>query len=124
MKKYLKFNKGFTFLEVLAALIILSVALIPIMTWVPTSIQAKLKAERQTTAIFLAQGKIEELHTQIINNFNYNYTNSSVFNPPYQDFRYNVTDNLNTTLKTISVKVWHIERPQDELVFYTQISRR
>jgi len=116
---------GFTFLEILAALMILSVALIPIIAWVPTSIQVKLKVERKTIAIFLCQAKIEELRPKIINNFNADYQADAVaFVAPYQNFRYSVTDNLNPNLKTISVKVWHIENPQDEMVFFSQIARR
>ena len=124
MKSYLKPKDAFTFLEILAALVILSLALIPILTWVPMSIQTKLKAERKTISIFLAQGKIEELHSAIINNFNFNYTPSGAFNSPYQDHRYLITDNFNSNIKTISIKVWHIEKPEDETIFYTQLAKR
>ncbi len=124
-KKETAFLRGFTFLEVLAALVILSTALIPILTWVPVSIQSKLQAERKTTAIFLCQSKLEEVRYKTIKNFINNYNVGSVsFNPPYQDYRYTVNDNLDVNLKTISVKSWHIEKPQDETILYTQISRR
>jgi len=120
-----KFLKGFTFLEVLASLVILSVALVPMMTWVPVSIQSKLQAERKTTALFLCQSKIEELRYKIIKDFTANYNASSLaFNPPYQSYKYTAIDNLGSDLKTISVKVWHIEKPQDETIFFTQISKR
>lgn len=116
---------GFTFLEVLAALVILSAALIPILTWVPVSIQSKLQAERKTTSIFLCQSKLEEVRYKVIKNFVNNYNAASLsFNSPYQNYKYTVSDNLDSNLKTISVKSWHIEKPQDETIFYTQISRR
>ena len=125
MKRYLKPKTGFTFLEILATLVILSVALIPILTWVPLGIQTKIKAEQKTVTIFLCQSITEDLHYKIINNFTANYNKNNLsFNSPYQDFRYTVTDNLNSNLKTISVQVWHIENPSDETVFYTQIARR
>jgi len=124
LKRCLKVNKGFTFLEVLLASVILSVALVPIMRWVPTSIQTKLKAERKTTAIFLCQSKVEQLRYRIINDFNYAADNDGAFNSPYQNFNYAVTYSVENNLKKISVKVWHIENPQDETVFYTQIARR
>jgi len=124
LKRCLKVNKGFTFLEVLLASVILSVALLPIMTWVPTSIQTKLKAERKTTAIFLCQSKVEQLRYRIINDFSYAADNGGAFNSPYQNFSYAVTYSVENNLKKISVKVWHIENPQDETVFYTQIARR
>lgn len=132
MRKYLKGNKtnsdyirGFTLFEVLAATMVLSVALIPIFSWLPTAIQTRVSTEHKTTAIFLAQGEIEELRRRIKNNFSFNYSlNSASFASPYQDFRYNVSDNSNSNLKTISVTVWHIDRPQDATIFYTQVSRR
>ena len=126
MKKYLKSKTGFSFVEVLAALVILSVALIPIMLWVPTSIQTKLQTERKTTAIFLCQSKIEELRYKIIKNFSVDYDQvSAPFNSPYQNFRYTVTDNsAGTYLKTISVSVWHTETPGNATIFYTQVASR
>jgi len=125
LSKSFKLIRGFTFLEVLAAIVILSVALIPIMTWVPTSIQTKLKTERQTSASFLCQSKIEELHYKLINNFtaNYNVT-SAPFNSPFQDYRYNVTVDSNTTLKTISVSVWHSETPLKKITYYAKVADR
>jgi len=125
LKRSLKPKKGFSFLEVLAALVILSAALIPIMLWVPTAFQSKLQTERKTTAIFLAQSKIEELHYRIIKNFSFNYNvTSSAFSSPYENYYYTVTDDLNSSLKTISVTVWHTEKPDDPTTFYTQIAKR
>ena len=125
MRRSLKIISGFTFLEILAALVILSLALIPIMTWVPTSIQTKLRSERTTTAIFLCQSKIEELHYKIIKNFSTNYNQVSIaFDAPYQDFRYTVADDLNLNLKTISVHIWHMETPENETIFYTPVAKR
>lgn len=107
------------------ALTILSVALIPIMAWVPTSIQTRLQTERKTTAIFLAQSKVEELHYKVINNFTTNYSEGPLpFNSPYQNFSYTITDNVDSSLKTISARVWHIEKPNDATAFYTQIAKR
>ena len=126
MKKYLKSKTGFSFLEVLAALVILSAALIPVMLWVPTSIQTKLQTERKTIAIFLCQSKIEELHYSIINNFTKdNNVTSAHFPPPLpQDYLYTVTDDLNVNLKTISVSVWQNENPENETTYYTQVAKR
>jgi len=129
LKKSLKTKTGFSFVEVLAALVILSAALIPIMLWIPTSIQTKLQTERKTIAIFLCQSKIEELHYKIIKNFDNSgnpngYSETSIPFANYQGFLYTVTDDRNATLKTISVKVWHIEKPQDATIFYTQVANR
>ena len=121
----IRLARGFTLIELIATLVILSIALLPLLNWLPLSIQTRLKAERKTKAIFLAQGKLEELRTKIINNFDQDYNlDLLAFNPPYQNFRYSITDDLNNNLKTISLKAWHIENPQDETIFYTQIARR
>ena len=130
MRRSLKIKSGFTFLEILAALVILSVALIPIMTWVPTSIQTKLRNARTTTAIFLCQNKIEELHYKIIKSFSTNYNQAPTsFDPPYpsfKDFRYRIIayDSNPNVLKTVEVYVWHTETPENETIFYTQVAKR
>ena len=125
MKKSLKQKSAFTFVETLAALVILSIALVPILAWLPTSIQTKLQVERKTTAIFLAQRKLEELRFKIIKNFNSDYNEDSVsYDSPFQDFRYTLTDNLGTSIKTISAKVWNIEKPEDDETFITQVAKR
>ena len=125
MSKSFKLIRGFTFLEVLAALVILSVALIPIMAWVPTSIATKLKTERGTSASFLCQSKIEELHYKLINNFTADYNAVSVpFDSPFQDYSYAVFVDSSNTLKIVSVSVWHSETPLKKIIYYTKVANR
>ena len=90
----------------------------------PTLIQTKRKSEQQTLAIFLARSKVEELRQNIIQKFGADYNAKGAFNLPYQDFRYRISDNLDSTLKDISVEVWHIEYPDEKIVFYTQAALR
>lgn len=117
--------RGFTLLEVIVAVAILSGALLPIISWMPQMIQTKRKSEQQTLAVFLAQSKVEELRQGVAQKFDADYKATEVaFGAPYQDFRYTITDNLNSTLKDISVKVWHIEHPDEEIIFYTQAALR
>ena len=88
-------------------------------------IQTKRKSEQQTVAVFLAQSKAEELRQNIIRDFSADYNaNDVAFGTPYQDFRYTITDNRSPTLKDLSVKVWHIEYPDEEIIFYTQAALR
>jgi len=116
---------GFTFIEVLMACLILAFALIPIMLWVPVSIQSKARTEQKTAGIFLAQAKIEELRAKVRDNFGNNFSvDSASFSPPYQDYRYTIVDDVYTYLKTISVQVWHVGRPQDNTTLYAQMAPR
>ena len=125
MKNYSRTNKGFTFLELLAAILIMSVALVPILSWVPVSLQTKRKAENKMIAIFLAQSKLEELRLAVLNNFSADYDAANVaFTSPYQDFRYTITDNANTNLKTVSIRVWNKNEPSDKVIFYTRLAPR
>ncbi len=124
-KSYPKFKKGFSLVELIASIVIISIALVPLLNWLPLSIQTHLKAERKTKSIFLAQGKLEEIRAAITNNFNRDFNlDPTPFSPPYQDFFFSITDDLNVNLKTISVKAWHNENPKDETTFYTKAARR
>jgi len=118
-------NKGFTFLEVLTAILIMSVALVPILSWVPVSLRMKKKAENKMFAIFLAQGRLEELRIAVLNNFSSDYDASNiVFPAPYQNFRYTITDSADAGLKTLSVTVWSMDEPNDKVILYTNIALR
>jgi len=113
-------RKGFTFLEILFTVVIISVGLIAIMNWVPVAIQTKIKTERRTTAIFLAQKNIEEAKRTLLSNFDSGviWTVSAGFNCAGNV----ITENPN--LKTITVSVWHIENPSDITTFYNRVARR
>ncbi len=125
MKNKKSSNKGFTFLEVLAAILIMSAALVPILSWVPVSLQTKKKAENKMVAIFLAQSKFEELRIAALSNFTTDYDAANVaFPAPYQNFRYTITDDANVNLKTVSVRVWDKDQPNDKIIFYTRIAPR
>ena len=59
-----KNNKGFSLLEVLVALSILSVAVFSIVRLFPFSMNATKQSEQKTLAVNFAQAKIEELISQ------------------------------------------------------------
>jgi len=104
-------EKGFTLLEVILSVAILSVALIPMMDLIPRTLTNSLKSERETKVAFLAEQKIEEVKSQAINNFGIDYTISpsspgyvAFANPTY---KYSVTDNAGASIKEIVVSVWY-----------------
>jgi type II secretory pathway pseudopilin PulG len=113
-------RRAFTFLEILFTVVIISAGLIAIMNWVPVAIQTKIKTERRTKAIFLAQKNIEEAKRTLLSNFDsgVTWTVSAGF-----ACSGNVISEGNN-LKTITVSVWHIENPSDITTFYNKVARR
>lgn len=112
--------RGFTFIEVLATIVIIAVGLIGIMNWLPLAIETKIKTEQRTRAIFLAQKNIEEAKRRLLYDFN-----SSISWSVDEGFTCSgdvTSDSLD--LKTLSISVWHIESPQDITTFYTKVARR
>lgn len=63
-------NKGFTLIEVLASMAILSIGLVSLMSLSVTSVRSKEMGKRQTIAINIAAEKIEFLKTLQYNNVN------------------------------------------------------
>jgi type II secretory pathway pseudopilin PulG len=113
-------RRAFTFLEILFTVVIISVGLIAIMNWVPVAIQTKIKTERRTIAIFLAQKNIEEAKRILLSNFDSVVT--WTVNAGFDCTGDVITENPN--LKTIRVSVWHIENPSDITTFSTRVARR
>ncbi len=109
-------NKGFTLIEVLAAIVLIMLALIPIMVIVPRIIENSLNAQRLTTVIFLAESKMEEVKRDAINNFSASRDEAVTgFSSPYTDYKYTITDNEGTEIKAIQVQAWHDEDADNAL---------
>jgi hypothetical protein len=63
--------------------------------------------ERANRASFLAQKTIEEVKSKALADFSLIYTcSATAFSGTDSMFKYTVSDNGNTAIKTISVKVW------------------
>ncbi len=58
---FLRSPKGFTVIEVMVALLILAVVLVPLLNLVDYYSQANVRARRELTALNLAQAKLESL---------------------------------------------------------------
>jgi len=57
---YLQNKKGFSLIEVLFAFVILALTLIPLTKILHSSIPVASQSHRETVALYLAQGKLEE----------------------------------------------------------------
>ena len=61
-------EEGFSLIEVMVSIVLLSLVLLPIISYFITSIQAVDHTEQRTIALNLAQAKIEELKIKDFNN--------------------------------------------------------
>lgn len=103
-------KKGFTLIEVLAAIILIAVALIPIMTIVPQMIENSLNTEKLTKVIFLAEKMMEETKRDAINDYdNFDGNASATKFDPSEDYKYKVSDDRGSGIRVIQIEVWHDE---------------
>jgi len=123
------FDSGaFTFLEILFTIVVIAVGMLAIMNWVPVSIQTKTELERKTTALFLAQEKLDEIGWSVLYNFNndFNQLTPVTFSSPYDNFSWTAaaSDEAGWSLKSISVSTWHIEDADNKVTLDTKIAPR
>ncbi|MFC1717351.1 prepilin-type N-terminal cleavage/methylation domain-containing protein [Candidatus Poribacteria bacterium] len=117
----LRNEDGFTMLEILVSIMILSIAVIPLMALFAGAPLLHARREQETRAAFLAQRKLEEVKNIIIydNDFPngpgedeyYEATATAFTEAPDTEFKYTVDDPDPDPdpgeLKIIVVQVWH-----------------
>lgn len=103
---------GLTFLEILAALLIMSIAFIPMMKLMTGGVERARGIDAITRSAFLAEGKMEEVRSLILGTdpsygFSHNYTQSATaFPSPNGSFKYTVSDNAASNIKELNIDVW------------------
>ena len=123
---------GFTLIEILASILLIAVALIPIMIIVPQMIENSLNSERLTKVIFLAENKTEEVKRDAIYDFATSRDESATaFASPHGDYKYRVLDDEGTEIKVIQIQVWYdedtddiLDSGEDSIVLDTKIADR
>ena len=115
-------KKGLTLLEIMAAALIMTFGIVPIMRFAPTILRTKATVEKMTECIFLATQKMEEVRGRALDDFDQDYNDSGTLLSG--KYGYSIEDNLGADIKTISVSAWDIDRPADKYVLYTKIARR
>jgi len=109
-------RNGFTLIEVLAAIILIAAALIPIMIITSQIIEKSLKDEHLTKVIFLAEGKIEDVKRSVINSFSTSADEAvTSFDSPDEDYKYTVSDDEAFGIKVIQVRVWYDDNNNDTI---------
>lgn len=117
-------KKGFTYLEILATILIMTIALIPIMRIMPEGMKVTRRVERLTQASFLAQQKMEDIRRTIFDpDYDFDNTDSSegatAFSSPFGSYKYTVTDNQGTGIKELNVSAWFDENDNDIIDTYS-----
>ncbi|MCK4519555.1 MAG: prepilin-type N-terminal cleavage/methylation domain-containing protein [Candidatus Omnitrophica bacterium] len=116
-------KRGFTLIEVLASILLIVVALIPIMMIVPQMIENSLTDERLTRVIFLGENKMEETKRGVVSDYDVDRSASGSFSllgSDYEDYKYIITDYNTAGIKTLTVQVWYDENGDDTLDFDEQ----
>ncbi len=127
-----KIENGFTILEILCTIAILSIVMIPLMKMLPDAMVLDAQMERETRVAFLAQQKIEEVKNKAIYDFSQNYSESATaFPSPDSDFKYIVSDDQGTAIKEIEVVVWYdkdgngsVDADEEDIELNTKIAER
>lgn len=125
-------ESGFTLLEILLTIIILSIALIPLMEMIPQALVLDKSIEWETQAAFLAQQKMEEIKGKAIYDYSPDYSESTTaFPSPHSAFKYTVSDDPDTGIREITVNVWYdkngddtVDDDEEEVILNTKIARR
>ena len=131
-KSKIRLQSGYTLLEILMAISILSIVLIPLMEMLPRTLLLDARLERETKVAFLAQREVEEVKSRAIYDFSMDYSESATaFPAPDLSYKYTVSDDQGAEIKEIAVTVWYDEDNDDsvggdeeQLVLYTKFAKR
>ncbi len=114
-----KDESGFTMLEILASVAILSIAVIPMLSLLTSAPVLHAEREQQTRAAFLAQLKLEAVKQKVLydDDFAIDYDEAATaFSAPDSEFKYTVTDTDDPggdDMKDLTVHVWYDENDSD-----------
>jgi|GEM_PF-608195 len=127
-----KCRNGFTLLEILLTIVILSIALIPLMELLPGALVLDAQMERESKVAFLAQQKLEEVKSKATYDFDQDYSESATaFPSPDSTFKYTVSDDQGTEIKEIAVTVWYdkdgdntVDEDEEGIELNTKVAKR
>jgi prepilin-type N-terminal cleavage/methylation domain-containing protein len=110
-----KRENGFTMLEILASIALLSITIIPLLGLLAGSLVSHAQREQQLRAAFLAQKRLEEVKDEILSNDlvgDYNEA-ATAFPAPDLNYKYIVTVTDDADIRNIAVRVWFDENGND-----------
>lgn len=101
-------SKGFTLVEVVTATALIGLVLVALMQIVPGMFKVGTKVEVVTKATFLAEKKMEDIHSLICSDYSINHTQSATaFPSPDSLYKFTVTDNAAVSIREINVTAWN-----------------
>lgn len=135
---WLKNGAGFTLIEIVLTIFIMSWGIIAIMQVFPTTLMVSKDTEEMTRATFLAERKMEEVKGRIRheNDFANDYNDSpTAFPLPDENYKYTVDDTeveYPNEVKEIKVTVWHDknnndsweEKEENGIILDTKVAKR
>ncbi|MFH1411842.1 MAG: type II secretion system protein [Candidatus Omnitrophota bacterium] len=137
MNYRLRTKKGFTLIEILAAIAVVGLGIIPVMNTLPEGLKALRKTEHLTRDVMLAQQKMDELRDQILGtNASYGYSKSGGYGGSgtftgFSGYRYSVTDDQGSDIRELTVDVWFddngngtLDTGEDSVTLDTKIAKR
>ena len=124
-------QSGFTMLEILVSIMLLSIVIIPLLGLMAHAARIHVQLERHTRSAFLAQLKLEEVKNKATLDFSTDYTTAAPveFSAPDLGFKYTITDTDDITgnMKAITVVVWYDEIDEEDersVTLNTKVARR
>jgi general secretion pathway protein I len=111
-------QKGFTLLEVMIALAIISIALISLLSLATSSINVNARLQKITQATLLAQEKMTDVEAKIRNSNTESPDEEGEFNEPFVEFRWRTVfeETPFPPLRMVTVIVAWGEEAQNEAV--------
>lgn len=108
-------NKGFTLVEVLLAVSLLGISLIPIVQAIPSIYRVNRDMIIENKISFYAQDQLEMAKSGVIANFDTNRNQSSQMVSGDTDYKYNIIDDGGTSIdgdaskeiKIITIQMWY-----------------
>jgi prepilin-type N-terminal cleavage/methylation domain-containing protein len=98
------YKRGFTFIEVLASVLVLAGTIVPILTFTADSLSTSIEIERRVKSTLLAEGEMEKIKNVLRKSFDTDFTAwpSSLGNNYLAD---RTSTDISSTLKIIEVSV-------------------
>jgi len=119
----LKYEKGFSLVEVLITLLIVSITIIPLVNVFSLNEKVTAEIRAEDTALFLAQAKLEEFKGYTFDNLE-NISDKTAFTG-YPDYFFTVKiEPENDYLKKITVTIYYQQTEKEKQITLTGLRAR